>query len=123
LKTDTGKEGVADLDEIHRKDVDRLFKGRELKLGPQGEKDLVVIGEGSMSGADNTWFWLVRVLPSHAQVVLWVGANQIGLLKSKTNGFRDIQSGWCSAAACETKTFRYDHGQYECVKTHSKPNR
>ncbi len=123
LETNTGKQGLSDLSETQRTDVGKLFSAREVRLGQQSERDLIVMGKGPMSGADNTWFWLVRILPDHPRAVLWVGANGIGLLKSNTNGFRDVRSGWCSAAFCETKAFRFERGRYKCVRTRLRPNK
>lgn len=122
LRTETGKQGLAGLDEGQRREVGKLFRAREMNLGPRNEEDLVIIGEGRMSGVDNTWFWIVRLLPDHPLVVLWAGANSVDLLKSRTNGLRDVKSDWCSAAVCIAKTFHFEHGSYKCVRTKSKSN-
>ena len=123
LKTEEGRQGFDSLPPPDRRDVAKLFRAREVRLGPLAERDFVVIGKGVMSGADNSWFWLVRIVKGRPIAVLWIGALEVELRDTRTNGFRDVRSHWSSAAVTETKTYRFDGRRYKCVKTRSSVRR
>jgi hypothetical protein len=118
FQTEEGKMGAAMLTEEQRQHPESLFKAQALHLVSGGEQDLIVMGSGPMSGADNAWFWIVRKTPSGPEAVLWIGALGVSILRRSTHGLRDIESGWCSAAFCETKRYRFNGKMY--VQTWNK---
>jgi len=108
FQTEEGKLGVSSLTAEQQQHPESLFKAHVLHLGSGSEQYLIVMGSGPMSGADNDWFWIVRQTPAGARAVLWIGALGVTILRRSTHGLRDIESGWCSAAFCETKRYRFN---------------
>lgn len=97
-------------------DPARLFRATEVHLGRPGEVDLVVIGVPPMSGADASWFWVVRSTRSGPKVVLHTDANSLDLAKSRTNGYRDIVTVWSSGGETQETTFHFDGKNYKAWK-------
>ena len=69
-----------------------------------------------MSGADNTWFWVVRSAHRDPEVVLFAGGNSLEVLASRTNGYHDIRTDWASAAATSTTVYKFDGKSYKLWK-------
>jgi hypothetical protein len=116
VETEQGKQGLKRLGKASPEEIAKLFKAREVRLGPAGERDLIVRGSGAMTGADNEWFWLVRVVGGHPLVVLWTGGNSVSILTRRTNGLPDIETDWTSAAGYSlTWIYRYEGDQYKLV--------
>ena len=103
-------------EEARQSDPARFFHATEVRLGPTGEIDLLVIGGGPFSGADNDWFWLVRFPYRNPEIVLWEGANCISLDQNRTNGLRNVSSSWSSASQHREVTFRFDGTKYRAGK-------
>jgi len=120
IKTEEGKSGFDSLSPDKRQHLGSYFSARVISLGTKGERDLIVMGKGPMTGADNSWFWIVRQGPQSPNVVLWAGANSIIVLKTKTHGLRNIESDWCSAAFCESKRYKYNGTKYIVVWSKSE---
>jgi hypothetical protein len=56
LKTRDGKKSFDDLEPSQQVNTANLFKGLKVHLSSKAQQDMIVRGEGPMSGADNTWF-------------------------------------------------------------------
>jgi len=95
----------------------QLFHASRVHLSQLKEIDWVVTGVGPMSGADNTWYWIVRSQEGGPTVVCFTGGNSLLLLNSRTNGFRDVESDWSSAAETETTIYHFDGTHYRELKT------
>lgn len=104
-------------------DPARLFRATEVHLSRADEVDLVVIGVPPMSGADTSWFWMVRLARNGPRVVLFAGANSLELTEGRTNGYRDIVTACSSAAETEETTYRFDGKSYKVWKKKSQQNR
>jgi len=115
LRTDTGKLGRQYYPGKSDAELAELFRAIEVRLGPPGETDLLVSGNGFMSGADNDWFWLVRLVPNRPKVVLWVGGHSIELRTTHTNGLADIRSEWNSPNEMVLSSFHFDGKKYVLV--------
>jgi len=112
LESEEGKEGVESLADSERAHPEKFFKARSLSLDRDKEQDFIVLGSGPFTGADNSWFWIVRQTPSATKSVLWVGAINVTVLKRSTHGLDDIESNWCSAAFCTTRRYKFDGAKY-----------
>ena len=95
----------------------QLFRASRVHLSGPKEIDWVVTGVGPMSGGDNSWFWIVRSQESGATVACFAGGNSLLLKNTRTNGFRDIESDWSSAAETQTTIYHFDGNQYKEWKT------
>lgn len=93
-------------------DPARLFRAAEVNLAGGGETDIVVIGVPPMSGAEATWFWVVRETRAGARVALFTSATTLELAESATNGYRDIVTTLSSPTETQETTFRFDGKSY-----------
>ena len=76
-----------------------------------------------MSGADNTWFWIVRQDGQRASILLFAGANCLDLDSRKTLGYRDVVMTWASRAEIITVRYAYNGKEYKLLRTSSRPNK
>lgn len=100
-----------------------LFRGMKVRLSDSPDVFFLVIGDSPMSGADNTWFWVVRQSDRGASILLWAGANCLNIKKSSTHGFRDIETEWSSASQTIAETYVYDGKAYRLQQRKSQPAR
>ena len=112
LETTRAQQGLKDAKPSQRKNPARLFRAAESHLYAHDEIDLVVMGIFPMSGADNTWFWVVRSAQKDPRVVLFAGGNSIQMLTRRTNGYRDIRCDWSSAAITTIDIYKFDGTEY-----------
>jgi hypothetical protein len=110
--TAEAKEMQDELKNLDREEFARLFTAVRVHLGDPKDLDYVVRGEIPMSGADNTWYWIVRPNPTSAKVIFFTNSNGFALLKTRNNGYLNIRSGWCSAAFCITRIYHYNGQRY-----------
>jgi hypothetical protein len=94
-------------------DLNQLFFADVVYLSGPKEVDYIVAGNLPFAGADNEWFWVVRTGGLHPKVVLNEGASLLEILKSRTNGYRDIQSVWVMSGTKRTRVFHYDGVSYK----------
>jgi hypothetical protein len=111
------------LKNFNREDFAKLFTAIKIHLGGPKELDYVVFGAFPMSGADNTWYWIVRSNPTPAKVIFFTNSNRFLLSKTKNNGYPDIRSEWCSAAFCETRIYHYNGHRYILAHQYEKENK
>ena len=113
LKTDEVKDNLGSASPSQRSNPSSLFRAAEVHLHAPDVIDFVVIGRSPMSGADNTWFWIVRSARGKPQVVLFAGSNSLEIMASRTNGYRDIRCDWASANHAETTTYKFNGREYK----------
>jgi hypothetical protein len=116
-QTDEARDGLRQASPSERNNPERLFRASEVHLSRSAEIDVVVMGVGVMSGGDQSWFWVVRSERNNPTVVCFAGGNSLDLLNSRTNGYRDIESSWSSAAKSTITIYRFDGTQYKQSKT------
>jgi len=102
-------------------DMASLFRGVEVRLGAAPDDTFLVIGKSPMSGADNTWFWLVRKSGEKATILLWAGVNCLYIGKESNAGLNDIQTTWASASETITDSYSFDGIRYKMTKTKRQP--
>ena len=97
------------------------FIASEIHLDGPAEADLVVVprlrGEETLcfqSVEGIGWFWIFRPTGSGYTLALKAAGNGLWVLKTRHNGYRDVQSGSIGQAGrfVTTITFRFDRGQY-----------
>ena len=106
LRTKEVKNALEFASKEQRDDPSGLFQAAEVHLRGLNEVDLVVEGFPPVSGADNTWFWVVVSPHTAPRVVLWTGGDSLTLLPSRANGYRDIMCSWSSSSG-DTREWKY----------------
>ena len=99
---------------------EELLRGTIIKLSNDQAKTYLVMGADPLSGADNTWFWIVRTSGRQASVLLWVGASCVNIKQTSTNGYRDVVADWSSAAEMLTQVYRYNGKVYRLSSRKSR---
>ena len=94
-------------------DPEKLLKGTKVHLTDSHELFFVVMGQSPMSGADNTWFWVVRTSGKSATILLFAGGNCLDINGTKTLGYRDIVTTWSSASITRTEIYKYGGESYK----------
>jgi hypothetical protein len=102
-------------------DAKHLLRAAQIQLGNDGATTFLVAGSGELSGADNGWFWIVRVLKNRASIILEVGTNCASVKNHRTHGYRDIETGWASAGETLNEAFAYSGVKYQLVSSIRKP--
>jgi hypothetical protein len=120
LKTPEAKLNWDRLQKLNREELRKLFLVVRVHLKDAGETDEVVLEKDPMSGADCDWFWFVRDLGGHAQVLLFENAYGVYLLESRTNGYRDIRSVAFAGGTTYTNIFHYNGQRYIPVHKYQK---
>lgn len=105
--------------------LDQWFTGVPIPLGNEKETDLLVWGRQIwLTGADNTWYWIVRSRPGQPIVLLFApGTNTLSVLRAKNNNHRVVQTFFNTAADDDVteKIFRYQGGRYRLFKEKHQP--
>ncbi len=100
-----------------------VLKGAKVHLAGSGGSYFVVVGSPPMSGADNTWFWIVELSKGRASVLLYTGATCIEIRRTRTHGHRDITTTWSSASFTTIETYKFNGRKYVLWHRTSKPTR
>lgn len=100
-------------------DTSTLFTGTKIRLSHSAEVIYLVRGSAPMSGADNTWFWIVRHSRRETAILLWAGANCLDIKREYTSGYRDVETAWSSASETVGTVYKYDGKSYKQARRHS----
>jgi len=93
----------------------KLFQVVRIDISDTNEEDYIALGSGPMTGADNSWFWIVRTNQGKAQVLLFTNGLTVRILHRKTNGYRDIEEVWGGNVGIVTRLYRYNGSGYTQV--------
>jgi hypothetical protein len=122
LKTKEAKD--YELHEFGREESRKLFRVVKVHLAKQDEVDWIVSGSGRMTGGDNDWFWVVRQVDNHAEVLLYANGLSLVTLKSRTNDYKDIATSWNAASGYSIdETYKYNGSRYKLVHKHTYQQR
>ncbi len=123
LKTEEAKgdgETREVLSSLDRESQRKLFQVVRVDLGKAGEEDYIALGNGPMTGADNNWFWIIRVHQSKAKVLLFTNGLTVEVLRRRTNGYFDIKESWAGNAGSASRLYRYTGSMYKVAKSQWK---
>ncbi len=98
-------------------DPAKLLTGTTIRLSTGRSRFFLVKGTADLSGADNTWFWIVRESGGKAISLGWFGANCLQIRSTTTLGLRDVVSLWSSASATRTNTYEFNGRSYRLVRS------
>lgn len=96
---------------------EKILRAARIRLSRDDAAEFVIVGSPPLSGADGSWFWIVRWNRAKASVLLWVAGNCLDLKSSKTRGYRDIEVLWASAGSERTITYHYDGETYQLARS------
>jgi hypothetical protein len=124
LNTKEAKGSADELNKLGRDEKRKLFRAVKVHLAKQDEVDWVVSGSGPMTGGDNDWFWVIRDKGDHPEVLLFANGLALDTLRSRTNGYKDIETSWNAASGYVIdNTYQYDGNRYKLVRTHNYKQR
>jgi hypothetical protein len=103
-------------------DASHLLTAAELHLGKPDDAYLVVAGKSPFSDADKDWYWILRITQEGPKVVLWADCNTLEVLKSRTNGVKDIRASWSVPSKTSITTFHFDGNEYKVWKQQTIAN-
>ncbi len=84
----------------------------EIHLTNSAEKDLVVIAEGPLSGANVTTFWIFRATDHGYELLLNAPAHDMVVKNSRTNSYRDIELLSATAVTMSKVLCKFKDGTY-----------
>jgi hypothetical protein len=113
------------------------FVASEIHLGPKDETDYIVLpnlllkagqpedvpGRGCFLRVSAAWFWALRSTKRGYKLVFSGGGHELSVLRHRTNGFRDIKTGFILQAGRTLKeaVYRFDGQSYVQVKVDQRP--
>ncbi len=84
----------------------------EIHLGSASEKDLVVMANGPLQGANVTTFWIFRPTDHRYELLLKAPAQTLAVKNRCSNGYRDIEL-WSATAVTESRVLcKFKGGTY-----------
>jgi len=126
LRTSMSKAEVVDLlKTTHDPEAPgALFRAIPVWLNGSHARWLLAVGTAPpTTGADNGHFWLVDLSRATPRATELYPANYVDLLDAKHNGYRDVETEWCSPNECIYTKFKYVRGRYRRFRTINSPNR
>jgi hypothetical protein len=97
------------------------FTVSEIQVGQPDARYLVVMGTSWMSGANINPFWVFRHSAKSCELLLSVGAHELDVLKSATNGLLDIQIAALTADRYFLTRYKFDGRSYQVERRTSQP--
>jgi hypothetical protein len=99
------------------------FLASEIHLRNTREKDLVVIAQGPLTGANVTTFWIFRPGDHRYELLLKAPAHTMVVNSARSNGYEDVEL-WSATAITESSVLcRFDARTYRPSTRKSKPIR
>lgn len=89
------------------------FTAAEVKLGPSGQTDLVLMGTGISVSPYSTGSWVLHQTKGGYEVVLSTDAHDLALLHTSINGLRDIETGLTASGKRYKEIFKFDGRRYQ----------
>jgi len=97
------------------------FTSSERELGQSKGTYIVVMGASLMRGANINPFWIFRRSATSCDLLLSLGAHDLEVLKTRTNGLPDINIAAATAVRYFETQYRFDGHNYQVVKRTSQP--
>lgn len=96
---------------------DSWFMASYVHLAGPDEKDVIVVGQCPICGANVAPFWVFRPINGGFQKILFTGALGIEVKRARTNGYRNIESGSVTMQQPNMETWRFDGEEYRATPT------
>jgi hypothetical protein len=101
---------------------DSWFLASEVHLAGPAERDVIVIGRCPVCGTNIVPFWVFRPNGHGYQLIMSGGGLGLSVLRRRTNGYFDIQTGLVAEQKPWTGVWRFDGQLYQLgpdKKTHA----
>ena len=93
-------------------DVRSLFVASRIALSDR-PAFILKSGHYCLTGGDNDWFWLYADTSRGYRLVLTGGTISLDVRRTRTHGFRDIETSTCTGAYCFGKTYKFNGSVYK----------
>ena len=120
LRTNAARSVLRDLTVAERQNISQYFEAQPINLAKVGDKELLIRGQGKISGADNDWYWIIASYKHHPRLILFTGCLSLEIQSTKTHGYDDILSLWNSASVMDSKLFRFNGTVYRLSRYKSR---
>jgi hypothetical protein len=91
----------------------KLLSASQINLGSSGQKDLIVVAEGPLRGANITTFWIFLHGDEGYRLAFKFFAHDLIVMESRFNGYRDLEMLEATAATVTDILFRFDGREYK----------
>jgi hypothetical protein len=120
-------EGVRDVLEHENAPAEKAplswFSASAVHLNGSPRVDLVVMAIGPLRGANVTTFWVFRATPHGYELVMTAPAHDLGVMNTRSKGYRDIELTSLTAVQVSSVLCRFDGKRYAAYRTRSEPIR
>jgi hypothetical protein len=99
------------------------FSASEIHLSTADRRDLIVVGEPPLSGANTATFWVFCATHNSYQLVLNAPAHDLIVKNTRWKGYREIEMSAETAVEFTSVLFRFDGKRYTEYRTKSEPIR
>ncbi|HXR40737.1 MAG TPA: hypothetical protein VN776_16655 [Terracidiphilus sp.] len=89
------------------------FSAAQVHLGPKGSKDVIVMGEGLLRGANIIPFWAFVHDGEGFRLALTVRALDLEVKRTRSRGYLDLEANAATARTVTTFKFRFDGNEYK----------
>jgi len=121
LQQDPSTRNVLDSEGLTPEQLPRSwFQASTVSLNGS-EKDLLVIANGKLMGANVTTFWLFLQTPQGIKLVFDAPAHDLIIHSSRSKGHRDIELVALTGIRILTSKYRFDGTRYQLVKSTDEP--
>jgi len=110
-------------------DVKAWFSGSRISVNDSRFALILQSSKGCLNGADNIWFWVFLKTARGYRLVLTGGAISVDVLRSRTNGLRDIETNVATARTNYMNIYKFNGSAYharrctEATPADAKPKR
>jgi hypothetical protein len=99
------------------------FLASLIHLGNPEERNIVVVGQSYLVGANVATFWIFRQNREQYAAVFKAAAHDLEILTARTHGYRDIRTMASSSDRIFTQVFEFDGEKYGVARSTSDPIR
>ncbi len=89
------------------------FSASQISLGPNASKDLIVVAEPPLLGANIVTFWVFIQSNSQYKLALMTGAHDLLLEKHRSQGYRNITASAETCCRITTVHFHFNGAEYK----------
>lgn len=89
------------------------FSAAQVHLGTKSSKDVIVMGEGLLRGANIIPFWVFVHDGEGFRLALTVRALDLEVKRTRSHGYLDLEANAATARTVKTVRFRFDGNEYK----------
>jgi hypothetical protein len=97
------------------------FSAARVHLDKSNAQDLVILGEGPLTGANVIRFWIFRDTGHGYELVLRAAGHDLHVKQHRSNGYRDIETASVTMMQFNSELFRFDGKRYVSQGVRTEP--